>query len=479
MLVRFWTFAKETNSTAKPSASSVVAAVNGTLRESCSTLSPVIGFTFSAFENIARYTYAQIDIFGGRYYFIDNWTWADGLWIASMRVDPLASYRAQILETSQYILRSASASDGSIKDSAYPITTSYVNSTRTGSMLPADVGNCYIVGVVGKGLTTGVVNYYAFKPEDFEAFSEKLLGTFIDAVQAGISEIGADLTKVLLNPIQYITSVRWYPFNAALGAVAQDISFGWWTVNCKCVALTDAKLTSAFSCSISDIPAHRYANTRGRYLNHEPYTSYYLTFKPFAAQVALNSAAVAGAISSSTPGLYCDLKVDLTTGGAVFTVTAEPGSDGQIYTLYTSVCTVGADMPIAQITSNIYAAAASAVGTISDAAKSAAVGNYGEAAGDLFSGILSAAQTAAPCVSITGSAGTRANYDRNVVLNIVHRLPVNDDNTHLGRPLCMYKRLADLSGFTLCGNPHVDIDIATAGEREQIETYMKEGFYLE
>lgn len=479
MLVRFWTFSKEVNSTARPSTSSVEASITGTLRENCSIASPVIGFTAGAVADFARYTYAQIGIFGGRYYFVDNWTWADGLWIASMRIDPLASFRNEIRASSQYVTRSASYfPNNGIMDSAYPATSYYTTANAKKAVYTADP--CYILGLVGQGGGTGVVNYYIFTPAQFEEFSSKLTGTFIDAVQQGISEIGEDLTKVLFNPLQYVISCNYFPVSPPDDdewyAPRTSVNVGWWTVNCACRQFTgDSGNTEMIHTSRLTLPDHP-QSARGGYLRNEPYTSYYLTFRPFAVRVPLPSG-----IAKNERALAFTLAFDWTTGDGYLEVKGYDASAAE-FVAATYPARFCVSVPLAQVNANIYPAAVSAAGgLIKGVAAGLASGSVSKAISTAFGGIDYDAVLDAmrPTVSITGIPASKLNLDEWATVDCIFRPIAEENRSRVGRVVMETMRLSDLTGFTMCANPHIDVDIATAGEREQIEAHMREGFYLE
>ena len=57
-------------------------------------------------------------------------------------------------------------------------------------------------------------------------------------------------------------------------------------------------------------------------------------------------------------------------------------------------------------------------------------------------------------------------------------IPVDDDVTHKGRPLCKVKSLDTLPGYQLCTN----VDVQAAATREELDairTYLESGYYYE
>lgn len=83
--------------------------VSGTLRDSCSIMYPVITIESS---NVLRYNYAYIPEFQ-RYYFIKNITsFRKNLWTVEFEVDPLMSFKADILALSVVVDKQSSTSIG-------------------------------------------------------------------------------------------------------------------------------------------------------------------------------------------------------------------------------------------------------------------------------------------------------------------------------------------------------------------------------
>ena len=83
--------------------------VSGTLRDSCSIMYPVITIESS---NVLRYNYAYIPEFQ-RYYFIKNITsFRKNLWTVEFEVDPLMSFKADILALSVVVDKQSGVSIG-------------------------------------------------------------------------------------------------------------------------------------------------------------------------------------------------------------------------------------------------------------------------------------------------------------------------------------------------------------------------------
>lgn len=162
--VKFFTFAKEPNSTALPSGSGTN--FDCVLIDNTSVMNPQIKLIVSS--NPCTYNYAYISDFG-RYYFISDWSADAGRWIATMNCDVLASFKSSITSSTQYVARSASEFDEYLSDNLYPTTTdiSIQSASVTGSSCyPTPSSITFIVGIISQvsGIPTaqqGSVVYYA------------------------------------------------------------------------------------------------------------------------------------------------------------------------------------------------------------------------------------------------------------------------------------------------------------------------------
>ena len=119
----FYEYSKKSNSTALPTQqqSSVAVTESCVLKDRSTILNPVLQFNFDSSMQSAvhGYNYAYISKWG-RYYYINNWQYDHGLWVAYLSVDVLASWKSRILENGAYILRSDSDYDPDIVDTTYP-----------------------------------------------------------------------------------------------------------------------------------------------------------------------------------------------------------------------------------------------------------------------------------------------------------------------------------------------------------------------
>ncbi|MCR3573701.1 hypothetical protein K0B56_22110, partial [Salmonella enterica subsp. enterica serovar Give] len=197
---------------------------NGTLKENCSIIDPVIEFNFGN-ASPTGYNYMYIPDFR-RFYFL---TWefrGSAHWYARGKVDVLASAKGEIGTASKYVLRSSAEEDENIIDTKYPATVEgdydYATAALTGFADDPQAGGAYVIGVAGGNTgsagETGIT-YYALTPS---AMHSVMMYMFNDNDMPNNSDWHdfkwyIDFTstsqnlpwKLLVNPLQYITSAIW------------------------------------------------------------------------------------------------------------------------------------------------------------------------------------------------------------------------------------------------------------------------------
>ena len=455
--VKFYTFDKKPNSTKRPTGTATTFKCN--LIEPTSFTVPDIALVVPA--KPTAYNYAYIPEFS-RYYFIQDWAYSAGLWRASLSVDVLASYRDYIGSQKQYVLRSASRSDGNIIDTMYPTK----NAPRNVFSYSGDAGGDnpfvsnfsegrYIVGIINSDSgAIGCVSYYVFTNAQFRAFCNVLMGT-VNWAYMGIEEIGEELTKVLFNPFQYVASCMWLPLSsvATSGAVG-SIPYGWWTLSASASRLGgDSRLAPA---SFS-IPKHP-QNGRGAYLNGAPFSRYLLSW-PCFGQFALDPD-IMGVSSTLTAQCF----VDPVSGMGTLNIGTEKAS------LITTQAQVGVPIQIAQMATDY----AGTVGSTISAVTNALTGNIGGA----LASVGDAVSNAMPQLTTMGHNGGAGSFLFPPVLNSTFYTVVDDDNEHLGRPLCQDVTPSSIPGYMLCADVELEIP-CTKPELDNIVSIMESGFYYE
>lgn len=464
--VSFWTFSKRKNSTAVPSGTAV--------SYSCEIKEPSDLTALQLLLNLGQseapaFNYAQIQSFS-RYYFITEWRFDRGLWIASLQVDVLASYRTQIGSQSMYVARSASSYNGDVKDMFYPTTDVVSETSMSISEMTADFEDgCVVVGVLGNQTivqTNPGIVYYQMSMADYQTLQSTLFTT-ADGDFTG-SDFVQGVKNALMNPLQYVISARWYPALFTLSGYAMNHLYaGLWQSgqlsNCRTLP---AEIPTAQN--VVAIPKHPKASARGSYMNLPPYSRYFFSWGGTSYEID-------GNLFAKEEALTWLLFRDYTTTTALLkVVTGNPGSEAsrEVLSVYVPF---GVDLPLGQ--QKPENALSSIVTGTAGAIASAADGGSGVIAGTL-SAISGVNTMLNPTLSsINPSAGLTAARATKYLKGVFYDV-VDDDVTEFGRPLMQTKVINTLSGFIRCQND--DISIACLdSEREQIRGYMTGGFFYE
>lgn len=471
MQATFYSFSKRTNSTKLPAGGQ---SYNIDTKAPCNIINPEIKMAGPV--NPTGYNYCYIPLWS-RYYWVKNWTYSDSLWIASLVVDTLASYRDQIGSSTEYVLRSSAMHNGTICDTMYPtaahITTKTIaaNKTPYTDNVEDPVQGFFVVAVNAPG-------YVSFGGSVFLAMSGTTFGALIDALLSDTdyldidaSEISNNLTKALFNPIQYISKAFWLPLgNAAIGQPITAIPVGWWKMpnigNAYVIQSGNDK--QVYTLSIST-PHHPENVSRGVYADGAPYSEYTLYFPPFG-EIKLNANLF---VQQST--LYCRLTVDYYTGDAVLDLSFK--NDFSSIILSTSG-SIAVPVQLAQISTNVdeVASLGGLIQTAVGAVAGAAAAFFG--GGDIINGIASGAQQTTVQSQTKGGFASVAKYGIKPYITGLFYDLVDDNNEDHGRPLCKRVQLSSIPGFIMVDDPDIELN-ATAAEIDSVKSYLKNGFFYE
>ena len=358
MNIQLWSFDKKKNSTKIPPVTG--ASMTGELKTPFTLTGLEIKFNLGKQTYAPTYNYCYIPNLR-RYYFITDWYYDGGLWIAVCAVDVLASFKTEIGNSRQYVERSYSNYNPSIIDTAYLMRgddierfNSFVTSTTFWGASAFGNNGTIVMGVVGSSsFSTGAVTYYAMSQATFGAFMNTMLSSIS---WAGISatEISTELQKALINPTQYIVSCRWYPIvfsGFTQGSAVNAINLGWWTFNLMGSARVLATISNAFIERVNEvtIPKNPWKTARTDYMDMAPYSTYYFKFLPF------------GVFEIDSTELYdktylgFKVSVDLMTGAAILRLAAASSLGGYNWdnAFLVTEGQIGVTIPIGQVSADI------------------------------------------------------------------------------------------------------------------------------
>lgn len=496
-------FYKKRNSTKRPTVGGVgnlteVHTVTGNLKEPCSILHPVISLQgqnpFPNNEPPDFYRYAYIPRFS-RYYWVADWTWDNGVWVVTLDVDVLATYKPHIGEQSEYILRTDSTTDfnGEITDITYPATTDVQETTSAlSNTFVSDITDgCYIVGIIsgGSSQAVGAISYYAMTSAEFGALKNTLFSDdnleimhIIDSQgQTIVQDISQEVLKTMYNPYQYIASCMWFPFGKTAipnRSPQTSINIGWWAYSLNGDRLYAQNLE--FGREVYTIPPHPQAS-RGSYLNYAPYTRRTLIGRFGTVPIDTTLFKVGEQISIS-------YMVDLITGQcyAKISVRNDSGQSIQEDLIAERNFMLAVPIQIAQVGTDYLGTAVSALNSVNGTFGSATtgflhggvVGAVTGAIAGVANGIYNTLQSAMPQVETSGQNGSfLASVNTTHVVEQFYKI-VDEDIHHRGRPLCEVRRIDTLSGFILCAEGELEL-YCYDSERTEIETFLTSGFFWE
>ena len=190
--VNFYSFPKKNNSTKRPN--SIESSFNCDIRNISNILNPQIELKHS---NPSNFNYCYIPIFS-RYYFISNWTWNQGLWIASCSIDVLATYKTIIGNSSKYVIRSYSNRNQNLIDNSSPITAENVVDSSVIVNLSTMNDGVFCVGVIGNN-----ANGQTIYQLDVSQFQQLLSGLLTTADGYDWGDLARGLKNSIMNPFQY------------------------------------------------------------------------------------------------------------------------------------------------------------------------------------------------------------------------------------------------------------------------------------
>ena len=476
--VNLFTFSKRDNSTAQPTGTGTE--MSCVLKSGSGIMRPVLAFDIGLSSDPSQYNYAYISAFE-RYYFIEEWFFDRALWTATLKVDVLATYKSEIGAASLYLLRAAGAHNGNVMDTLYPCKAgcTFDNDIKSN---PWNTTPVPVIGVIGKGdqgttppsvSTFGSLNYYALDPStpsELTTLIDKLLTpTEIINTTHGYLDIDASpaLQLSLVDPIQYIKTCVMIPVALTdISAIdtAAGIDVYSWNFSTGRKIHPASRIYKNYSFTLKKHPD---TNARGNYLNSAPYTKITLTIPPYGC-IDIDTS-----VTCNASTLNVDIEIDPTNGKGILVISCNN------IVLNRLEAQIGVPVSLSSVTRDYIGAASSALGLVGSLV-GVAGGGAGVATG-IAGGLASignAVEAIQPRAQTIGSTGSFVSNRGDFRLDYQFMRPVDDDNTHNGRPLCEVRQISSLSGYMLVQ----DGDVSTSGtsaEDAAIRNYLESGFYYE
>ena len=447
MNIVFYKFTKKDNSTARPESGGF--SISGILNENTSIISPSLSIKFGV--DITSYNYAYIPDFK-RFYKVVSWSYAIGLWRCDLYVDVLASFKPEIAAMNNYILRSASESNGDIIDGLYPTTPQTgILETSAKSIFGVDD---FILHYVGKeGLKAALISN-----QGMFTLCQSLWNTWnnIDGMN--------DAFAAIADPFQYVNAIQknYGPLGFWDSKTTTKIVLGTVDTGVSGHDVTGMEGNATIELSV---PKHPQSGERP-YLKASPY-SVYSARLPGIGWISVPSDALynASAVSVKYVGETSsgNLRADICVGNSVIA-----SGTGKITT----------NWGIAGATSS------TGVGGLVGKAANGSMALLGGIMGEFTkfigagAGIVDATASATATDQQNGGMSGCVGMKDPLILQLKYQVAVTDNVEDHGRPLMAFRNIGELSGFVQCEGAHFD-GVCTQTEQSMIDNALNGGFFYE
>lgn len=431
MKVTLYRFEKRTNSTANPIDSSVSGIETPChFKDNTSFEAPIIQLNSFGEVDIAKCNYCYIDE-------LDNYYWIDDIVFISAKlceihcsIDPLASYKDEILEQSAYVLYSSSRNDPYLPDARIPLANGISIQHDEKNTIFSDSERCVIFATVGgeenSGQFNGGYNFYVCYEEDWSNLLCKLSNS--SGIGDDIKNYFGDAANSFIFARRVPISMSRLPFQSL-----EDVWAGKYSMNYRVTTL-GSQFVHPDPIELT-VPSYK-----ADFRNWEPYTKLQLYF-PFLGAIDL-------AANEFGQKILIDYVLDLLTG--LMTVNVCNNNTRNVIASYTTE--FGEPIPIVSNQTSIGTAISSGIGA-------AGWGLGAVAAGSSVMGItaiMMASSAITSAVSTTSKqhgsfGGSKAEQLKTqaVLLKLFRNssMGITELNELYGRPLGRVVKLSTLTGY--------------------------------
>ncbi len=463
--ITFYNFSKKPNSTKRPTGGTSVACL---IKSSSSIINPVIQVK----TDPTGYNYCYIAAFT-RYYFINDIVFDNGIWLVYCSVDVLATYKTEIGNTDQYILRSSARKNTNIVDNLYPLTTNftevwsrpYINDMTWSGF---DHG-VYILGVQGNQSGNTGIMYYEVEPAQFKLLMDTFWGLAGDS--GAIARYGELMANSLLNLSDYIVSCIWLPGSITLPTQTyEQVKLGNIVV---CAGKACGSAVTEWRVTFTQLSEHPQINN-GQYMHYPPFSQYTLIV-PWLGNINIPYSWLSNVVNQ---GLVLQLKAvpDYTTGEGVIRVIKWDDNLQQEVDVVQFKTQLGVNIPISTLELNI-GTLAGVTGGIGSVISGILNGNAGQIGAGVMSGIGNAADLYNPESRLITGASGYIKYGLLPVLHCKYALTAQHDNDLHGSPCCQTLKPGNIGGYILCDNAVFEYGLED--ERRSVISYLNSGVFYE
>lgn len=438
MEVTLYNFSKRENSTKQPSGGTTISGVR--LKADTSLYSPSIEFS----TDISNYNYMKWD---NRYYYVDDITYSNGLYIANCEIDELATWKNEIGNVSAFKRYASSGYDIGIIDPRLSSDPNALISTNSAEIF-GNASRGYVITYVGEHGSGG---------NPCVAVSESGIEQLMTAIQSNpFAELLNDpqnaVSKILTDTASAITSCKYVPIIYTSGQKQIVLAGGYDT------GLVGSAVEPYTGTNVTIPIGWNFAN--GDFRNRSQFTTI-LVYLPGYGYMQLNTDDFIGKSS-----ITFSVLIDSVNGGLVYDIGGVAKAE----------CNIGTAIQISTVTQgNAPGAIVSGLGAVGGIA----TGNPLVALGGAFGAVLSSMSTN---VGSVGSMGTYGGWylkgnDINVIV-ISHDTNVDPSSmtSNYGRPVSKVASISE--GYNECVNASVNCN-APQSLKDRINSYLNGGFYYE
>lgn len=494
MKIRIGTLAKENNSTKRIDVSGTTTTgftnMDVQLKDNVSIHSPVIKIDNDSYNPSWNYVYIEL---WNRFYFIrESVIVPGGVWEVQLIEDVLATWKTEIAASTCYVSRSASHGSDYLPDSTWSHDTNIYTKATTID-LTLDGTGIFLLYVASDDTSNqgipGCTVYAVTIAELSDLMNYLFSSAFFDSATGDITDTSTKaLAKTFFNPFQYILRCMWIPMPLTLigHEASAPMHFGWWTADDSQHSITydGCKVKSSTYITEKSFTLETYTS----WIDRDPTWSKYDLYLPGCGTVS---------IPSDYAGQTLKLKmyVDLATGAVCYflrdnlntiisSAMGQLGCDVQLSSLYKDFINQGATGLIGTAVRSAFAGAVTGVHKMLANYKpdfSMSLASDLNATKDLVSNSVTGTQAAMqPTASSVGSNGVRSilQYEYQAIVSISKYHRYEDIHVPLGKACNKVLQLGNLSGYTECVNPKVDIP-GNSEESAAINSFLTTGFYME
>lgn len=480
---------KEVNSTYKPS---IIESdfLEVRLKDRTSLLTPTFEIYNTDITGLSEVNYVVAKEFN-RCYWIMNITFtSNNIAELECKEDVLATYREQILNSTQFVMRSESEYSNAYTDPILPMQA-FVEERYSVQTIEEFKKGFFVLGVGGGESLLGT-NFYVM-----DAIMLRVFVKYIFNADNFAELIDNKVSKMFFNPMEYISTCIYFPYEFVADSEGiwntDKIKLGFyeWEVPvsigsyCKEIPNPTVTIDKVYEYQLSVL--HKYDD--GNFRNFAPYASYKV-FLPFRGTIDLPNGIVG---NTETIGFktVCDL-----TSGKAFTDIYFMES-GEKRFLQREEYQIGVQIPITfidnsptgQVISGFSGALEKAYETGINAEGGAleSLKAYGSSLLDSLSeGVENAVGVVTGGSNILSGGGMKLSvggvgegvYNNQIfMITLQQNTPTLPLNT-FGAPLMQPRKLSSLSGYIEVANPEIKINTATQTELLTIINFMKGGMRI-